>query len=146
MQLRHSETGLGRSVPGWRVYPDPGMAISLQDVLMLLNDEYDWIQTNKLSEFDLFLVFFVWKSKQFSNYGKQVVLLASQKQVYWMSRLLCLNCQGLPLLSDSLSIFEVLRIELFLVFAELTAVVNAALIDLVLGGSVSQILTMNTFS
>lgn len=63
-----------------------------------------------------------------------------------MSRLLCLNCQGLPLLSDSLSVFEVLRIELLLVFAELTAVVNAALIDLVLGGSVSQILTMNTFS
>lgn len=59
MQLRHSETGLGRSVPGWRVYPDPGMAISLQDVLMLLNDEYDWIQKNKLSEFDLLLVFFV---------------------------------------------------------------------------------------
>lgn len=39
-----------------------------------------------------------------------------------------------------------LRIELFLVFAELTAVVNTALIDLVLSGSVSQILTVNTFS
>lgn len=59
MQLRLSETGLGRSFPGGRVYPDPGMAISLQGVLMLLNHEYDWIQTNKLSEFDLFLVFFV---------------------------------------------------------------------------------------
>lgn len=58
MQLRHSETSLGRSFPGWCVYPDPGMAISLQDVLMQLNDECDWIQINKLSEFDLFLVFF----------------------------------------------------------------------------------------
>lgn len=59
MQLRPSETGLGRSFPGWCVDPDPGVAVSLQDVLMPLSDECDWIQINKLSGFDLFLVFFI---------------------------------------------------------------------------------------
>ncbi|EDL94521.1 rCG57442, isoform CRA_d [Rattus norvegicus] len=32
---------------------------SLQDVVMSLNDGYDWIQINKFSEFDLPLVFFL---------------------------------------------------------------------------------------
>lgn len=43
MKLRHSEASLG-------VCPD---------VLVLLNDECDWIQINQLSEFDLSLVFFI---------------------------------------------------------------------------------------
>lgn len=61
-QLRHFELG-------WEdhflvgVYPDPGMPLhflsSLQDVLMTLNDESDWIQINKFSEFDLPLVSFL---------------------------------------------------------------------------------------
>ncbi|EGW04198.1 putative tRNA pseudouridine synthase 1 [Cricetulus griseus] len=48
-----------RGRPGWCVCPDPGMATSLQNVLVLLNDECDWIKTNQLSEFDLSLIFFV---------------------------------------------------------------------------------------
>lgn len=145
MQLRPSETGPGRSFPGWCVDPDPGVAVSLQDVLMPLSDECDWIQRNELSGFDLFLVFFVWKSKQFSNYGKQAVLLVSQKQVYRMSRSLCWtargsHCSQIPWVYLKCS---VLNCSVCRAHGCCEAL---CWLTVVLCGCVSQILTMNIFS